>query len=291
MGTARGKLGEVVMYRANGEQISRVRVRKIANPRTSAQMIQRAFLSTVTKAYSHLASICDHSFESESGVMKNMSRFTKVNIDKMRAAFVRANEQWRNNARYNGKDAMKALINEYIISEGTLPTMMYAKGTDDAFITLFGQGSLGTTPTYQQVVDFLGLRRGDQITIVTIDGVEDNLAEMGELRKNRIILEPASGDMTAPFLQGLKINSPNPRNEVSANVSISVESGNLAIDPATDFLAYSVIASRYENNKWRRSSQVLDYSANVPASPTLGEAVDSWEKAVTSSLYLNQAES
>lgn len=289
MGTARGKLGEVVMYRANGEQISRVRVRKIANPRSEAQMIQRTFLSTVTKAYSHLSSICDHSFESENGVMKNMARFTKANIDKFRGAFLRANEQWRNNARYNGKDVMLPMFNEYIVSEGTMPVMTYVKGDSDAFFTLAGSGSLSTAPTYADMAQYLGLEKGDQVTIMTLEGVEDNLSAMGELRKHRFILEPSSGEMSTPFLNAGKINLPSSRNENVTNVSFSIDDGDLVVDTGSELFGLAVIASRYENGKWRRSTQTLLVSGLVPATPTLGEAVNSWDTSVTSSLYLNQA--
>ena len=62
-GMARGKVGDVVFSRANGEQISRVRNRHPRNPRTNAQLFQRAIMATVVQAYSAGKEIFDHAFQ------------------------------------------------------------------------------------------------------------------------------------------------------------------------------------------------------------------------------------
>lgn len=62
-GMARGKVGDVVFSRANGEQISRVRNRHPRNPRTNAQLYQRAIMATVVQAYSAGKEIFDHAFQ------------------------------------------------------------------------------------------------------------------------------------------------------------------------------------------------------------------------------------
>lgn len=50
LGTASGKLGDVVMYRSNGKQVSRVKVTP-KNPRSYAQMAQRVRMAGVTALY------------------------------------------------------------------------------------------------------------------------------------------------------------------------------------------------------------------------------------------------
>ena len=62
-GQVRGKLGGMVMYRANGEQISRAKAASVKNPKTTGQMIQRMLFGTVAAAYARMKSITDHSFE------------------------------------------------------------------------------------------------------------------------------------------------------------------------------------------------------------------------------------
>lgn len=291
MGTARGKIGEVVMYRKNGEQISRVRVRKIGNPRSTAQMVQRTFMATTSRAYSRIQAICDHSFEGYNGSLENMSRFTRLNIDKFKEQFNNSPSTWRNNSHFNGKDDSTPLVNDYIISEGTLQPLTYLYDNAENALQLVGAGTLAETPTYQQVVDYLGVNKGDQITVMYAGAGDPYDARMMDFKYARIILEPSDGDMTSPFLLNGNVNKPNIKNTGSISNSISVTDGMLNFLLKAEAVGVAAILSRYENKVWRRSTQQILVAQNVPATPTLGEAVDSWEQAATSSLYLNQAES
>ena len=62
-GMARGKVGDVVFSRLDGQQITRVRNRNPRNPRTNAQLYQRAVMATIMQAYSAGKAIFDHSFQ------------------------------------------------------------------------------------------------------------------------------------------------------------------------------------------------------------------------------------
>lgn len=84
-GMARGKVGDVVFSRLNGQQVSRVRNRNPRNPRTNAQLAQRAIMATVMQAYSAGKSIFDHSFQGESVGAKNMAKFMRENAKKLRS--------------------------------------------------------------------------------------------------------------------------------------------------------------------------------------------------------------
>lgn len=294
MGVARGKVGDLVLYRKNGEQISRVRVRKIGNPRTQAQMIQRIFMATTSRAYSALQAVCDHSFQGKSGVLENMSRFTTLNIAMMKEAYNRAPSNWRGNVNYNTKDETRPVVGSYVISEGTLEPMTYVYDNSDTSIELVGNGQLTATPTYQQVVDYLGVQRGDQITFVHASVVEESdeaTSIMGDVRMQRIILEPNDGDMTSPFIVGGAVNKPNPKNTGNLIEAWAIMEGALKGQFFKEAAAWSVILSRYDNKTWKRSPQTLDYNTALPNNLTLGNALDSWEQAASSSLYLNQAES
>lgn len=291
MGVARGKVGDLVLYRKNGEQISRVRVRKIGNPRSQAQMVQRVFMATTSRAYSKLQAICDHSFEGQNGVLRNMSRFTRLNIDLFNGQFKNSPTTWRSNAHFNGKNDSTPFVNEYVISEGTLPQLVFLYDANEQMIQLSGNGTLATTPTYQQVVDYLGVNQGDQITILRTTSGDEFNAKMMDFDYARIILEPSDGDMTSPFLASGQINKPNAKNQGKIWGSVSASEGMLSFLLDRESNAVSAILSRYENKVWRRSTQTLLVVQNVPALPTLGEAVDSWEQAASSSQYLNQAES
>lgn len=63
LGFNRGKLGEIVFKRQNGQSIQVPRVRSPKNPRTDAQTIQRVCFASASKMAQHLRGIVDHSFQ------------------------------------------------------------------------------------------------------------------------------------------------------------------------------------------------------------------------------------
>lgn len=85
LGLGRGKVGDVVFYRKNGEQISRVRNRSVRNPNTDGQLYQRAIMATVSKAYQAGSAIFDHSFEGVSVGAHCQSRFMELNCNLLRS--------------------------------------------------------------------------------------------------------------------------------------------------------------------------------------------------------------
>lgn len=78
LGTAARSVGDVVMYRREGSQVSRVRVRKIANPKTDAQCKQRAIMAAVVKFYQPLASVLERSWQGLS-TTKSYAKFLAYN--------------------------------------------------------------------------------------------------------------------------------------------------------------------------------------------------------------------
>lgn len=88
LGQSRGKIGDVVFTRMNGEQIARPRVRHPRNPQTNKQLYQRAIMATVMQAYSSGIEIFDHSFEGKAVGAENQRYFMKINAKKLRADIV-----------------------------------------------------------------------------------------------------------------------------------------------------------------------------------------------------------
>lgn len=85
-GMARGKVGDVVFSRANGEQISRVRNRHPYNPRTNSQLYQRAIMATIVQAYAAGKAIFDHSFQGYAVGAQNQRKFISENAKALREA-------------------------------------------------------------------------------------------------------------------------------------------------------------------------------------------------------------
>lgn len=318
LGYARGKVGDVVFTRADGEQITRARNRSPKNPRTPRQGVQRSILKTVSQAYSTLAAICDHSFEGYQTGTPNQSRFSRVNIDALRTLVtdnVNLSDDQSILTSQEGNFAMALqqlpVVNEYIVSEGSLGSLVCGAGSSGVSLQFndalpIDPDTQTVNPSYADIVSALGVERGDQLTfcwVIGNDEEEVNEGLMTGFMFSRVILEPSSGDMTAKFLtSGGDINLPNESN--AGSIYITFSGGASAIFAPSDadwsqsgeprvILAATVILSRRYAGTWRRSNQrlVLNAAIGQPRySWYLGDSVQSFmDTPAGSSLYLNQA--
>lgn len=82
---AHGSLGDIVLSRLNGIQVSRVRNRTPRNPRTAKQLYQRAIMATVMRAYTAGSEILDHSFERYTRGAECQHRFFHRNCANLRS--------------------------------------------------------------------------------------------------------------------------------------------------------------------------------------------------------------
>lgn len=308
LGFARGKVGDVVFTRADGEQVTRVRNRNPKNPKTCRQGVQRSILKTISQMYSVLSPICDHSFEGYSQGTPNQSRFSQLNIDMLRTRVLENVNLKDDNdilaaTITNFSPALISLpvINEYQVSEGSLNVMAYRLNSHHPELKATG---LTGNSTYQDFVDALGIERGDQLTFLWLYGNEndDNMAGLVTgFEYSRVVMEPSSGDMSAKFLSGHDVNMPNAANIGRLYLDFG-EQDWLTYDPGAGApssgdkvcIATAVILSRHFGASWRRSKQNLvvfvNQTTTLQAWP-LGDAVNSFlAPEASSSLYLNQAE-
>lgn len=319
LGTASGKVGDVVFSRQDGEQIARVRNRSPKNPQTPLQMAQRVIMSTVGKAYSLMAPIADHAFQGRAEGTQCQSRFTELNVALLRRAAAEALNDGSAEAiitsqasNFNGKGDSLPALNPYIISEGSLPSPRLQNTAGGIGIRLGIQTSPSAV-TYGDIINALGAQRGDQLTIVLLTtdqseaGVDAGVAN--GFHFCRIILDPSEGDLTTPFLQtpgsgdtNYYVNMPNAKNEGSVNFEIGSGTGEDILITKVDGIGYSqtqyaegavgAILSRKSGDLWQRSTSALIlYTAGFDTQiHYLGDAVLSYMSDAGSSLYLNQAE-
>lgn len=319
LGLARGSVGDVTFYRRNAQQISRVRVRKVKNPQSNAQMWQRAINHTAVEAYSVLKSICDHSYQGISYGSASYSKFLSLNMDMLRREAGNTIQQQSGQRAYcpfgfKGISAMP-----YIISQGSI------NGADATFTAQTGEDtfeavSLGQLPnvqvlnfTYRMMADLLHAQQGDQITILRIPnpalaGFEDE--PLGRnLMVARVILDPSSGDFeTEPFFDpagqgapagvGYYVNSPNIRNEGNFVFATGGATGNELFASVgafeNDNIGFAFVTSRQsEDGTWLRSNAVFLYNPLYRENGyTLKQASDlgQIDLYVENDKYLNNAE-
>lgn len=259
LGTAARSVGDVVMYRREGSQVSRVRVRKIANPKTKAQCRQRAYMAPIPKFFSPLAVVLERSFEGLSKA-KSYAKFIKVNADKARA------NDWLL------PKGIGFFPLTYQLSQGTLPSVLYIYTTEAPGINI-QVGTLAETLTTvgqlsQAFVD-AGYLNGDVVTIIGISNITGTQNYFPKTIQFEI--DTASTAQIGTLTKtGLKIVS-------SATRIITV------MDDLNSIVGGAVIVSRFENDKWRRSTQSLVVSAltleSIATSDYKAAAIESYSAA------------
>lgn len=180
LGMARKKIGDVVFYRANGEQISRARNRAPKNPRSEKQSVQRMVLATASKTLAALAGLYDHSFEGVQVGIKSRQHAQRLLMEGYRgyaAAFFNGSGGITE-TRYVFaiKGAPIAAIYEGMpLSRGRLSMNTYSildnnqdpSATSGRISLASALGaSITTQAEYAAELAKLGLEPGDQLTVV-----------------------------------------------------------------------------------------------------------------------------
>ena len=167
LGMARGKVGDVVFYRADGQQLSRVRNRNPRNPRTNAQLFQRAIMATVVQAYTAGKAIFDHSFQGYSVGAQNQREFLKRNAKLLREAIaVDINTPLPTNLQKGlvvAPGVSTPVPFAYEISSGTYQQTLFTEGDLGTAYRLPGSNAGETAKAYFERV---GLIVGDIYTFV-----------------------------------------------------------------------------------------------------------------------------
>lgn len=213
-GMARGAVGDVVFSRANGVQVSRVRNRNPRNPRSDSQLVNRTILSTLSKAYSALRVIADHSYEGFSTGIQSQSEFMRQNQRVLRQLVEDAGGNAGSFAPKNGGSLISVTGHPYVVSRGSLGDIALRLVMNDN--TDFGSVPLGVflhqytpsaqlTITYGDVLSSLGLRLGDQLTVARLVFSDETDVRTARWIFNRIVFSPSDayddGDkLQAPFI-------------------------------------------------------------------------------------------
>lgn len=289
LGFGRGKVGDVVFSRTNGEQVTRARNRAPRNPQTPLQLLQRVVMKTNASAYSLMQDICDHSFQGCDKGTPNQSEFVRANVRLMREQLATiinsgsaADILTSDEANFSMRGQSTVCLNPYLISDGSIqPSSIFKvelSGTGASTNMNFVINLLMTTHmvedittlTYADMCDVIGCEPGDQITLcwLTTDDTANALepSTANSFGYCRFIMSPADGDMTKAFFGALSegsypINDPNPKNEMGNytfyNVSGKIFVQDFRYDAASGatntIAAAGIIISRKVGEVWQRS--------------------------------------
>lgn len=249
LGTAKNSVGDVVMYRREGAQITRVRVRNVKNPKTNAQSFQRAIMAPIAKFYSPLSVVLERSFEGLSKA-KSHNKFNQVNANLARK------NKW---ALPKGTGFFPL---PYQLSQGTLPAVNY--DAEGAFmVTVTGvTKDTSTIAALSTALVGAGYKQGDVVTIIAITVIKS-----GSTVKEAV-----------PHSLQFAIDTKSEESFADAFGSNVVfdNQGNQLIIPMineTPVLAGAVIVSRFDGTMWRRSTQSLVVDSTIISQVTDAAAV------------------
>lgn len=307
LGHARGKVGDLVFSRTNGQQVVRAKASQVKNPQTQAQMIQRIIMATVLQAYSKMSAITDHSFEGVKPGQDSMSVFMRKNIKRLRqrvADAVANGQSLLDIYAFTPVGAGTYAPNSFIVSTGSLPTITPQIQSSKVKNLMSVNGE-----TYADVISYYGLQRGDQLTFIEMEYSTDTAGDPS-FNFARVILDPRNADGTeAPLSTNLcnvetgTINLPSERNEGEIKCEmISNAQGIIGMEyslGATNrtILGTAIIVSRKgEDGNWKRSNAALvvdnDALMTTDYYYSLGECLDFLTEGDISGLnsrYLNNA--
>ena len=169
LGMGRGSVGDVTFYRADGQQLARARNRSPRNPRSDAQLFQRAIMATVVQTYSAGKEIFDHSFEGFSVGAGNQREFIKRNADMLRSLVasdintpLTTNNQL---ARVTAPGVAVPVPNPWVISRGSYPQNLWSFSSTTEAWAMPGTTTDETVAAYAAR---MGLIAGDIYTLVVL---------------------------------------------------------------------------------------------------------------------------
>lgn len=167
VGSAKGKVGNLVLYTRMGSQITRAYQSSVKNPKTSGQMLQRAKFSNAVKFYQKAVQhFFKFAFQDQKQTETAFNAFMRHNVD--RACLLRKDEV---------NDPYFPAFGRWQMSQGSLAAPMVPKFTD-ANALFANTGIKGTEKTVADLSSILigqGYHVGDIITFVCISSLVNSV--------------------------------------------------------------------------------------------------------------------
>ena len=174
LGFGRGSVGDTVLYRAYGEQITRARNRNPKNPKSAKQAVQRMVLATSSKMAAAFDPIVNHSFEGVAVGADSLRLFRKLAMARLRsAAAVYLNDPTVVSvpADFAIKGApIVGAVGELQISRGSLTLNSFYADDAGGGLNLRAalSQSFSTQSDYVAELAKMGIEPGDQLTFVML---------------------------------------------------------------------------------------------------------------------------
>lgn len=297
-----------------GQQITKDRVTRISNPRSEAQMNQRALIPVVAASRAALKGLVDHSFEGVAYGDQSLKMFSSLNL---KAGAL-------NVASYPPNGYSNPGFANLIVSRGTISvdfTIQHSGGP--SILAMYPTSAEAMThKAYDAGAPAAGLLRelatwaaeaggvsifepGTQLTFLTL--IQDgSLAEpkvaLSSFIIDRILfpgantlntqLEDVNGPWKIKDTVAQNANSFTLTNSQGDELYMYLDHGYISIQvtPGSNKMAIgmAVIVSKYVNNQWRRNNARIVLTSDPTPVYTYAQWRATYEKTGASAKYLNQ---
>lgn len=280
-GMGRGKLGDTVFYRQNGSQMFRVRNRIVKNPKSTGQQIQRSLMATITKAYSQLQIICNHSFENVAYGAASQSYFVKKNLDLLRKAALTYTE---NNLSGIGEYNMPYIVapgsvatvcpNKLMVSEGSLMQDAFTIGGGIEGDPLSITASVGSKATAKTFLDAIGKRMYTLVLVRAKSPIVGTRTDkqgtalwsteviFSRIRRNDVQISEEDAVKTLDVIKDGISKYLTIETNMNANDDAYGWYADGVASYSSEDIACCVIASDWNGRKWLRSTESLFVNLN-----------------------------
>lgn len=222
LGTARGRIGSVVLYRIRGQEMARSYVSRVANPRTWGQAVSRVIAKTSYVAYSTLLPLCRQSWQGVDEGTPSQSAYHRRNYrllrDRVAASIAAGRDAVLEDAtaNYNSMSDHIMLLNPLMVSDGGLSSLGVAV-TENGLL-LKSSTALAADASYQAVCNACGILAWDSIDVLMLQASPGGMVTRCEVC--RIVMHPETGDMGTKFAMDGQVNSPNSGNSGLCSVTL-----------------------------------------------------------------------
>lgn len=244
-GHARGKLGQIVLSTVKGQQVARAWQPKVANPRTTAQQIQRAKFANAVKFYRRATSnLFKFAYEDKRKTESDYNAFMRHNVDRSiilarstydNIAFPAIGYYWQMSAGSLGElSPVQSLGDNSSIRLSTIPLT----GEKNAEEISISDASLA-------FINEFGAKHGDFVTFVTVKSGVDSINYDAVVAPQWSIaqIQIDVNDLENKLLTVLNSQAPN------LGVTISkVTDNNIIQVSSSTAIWFAIIVSRVTSN-------------------------------------------
>lgn len=299
-----------------GQQITKDRVSRVSNPRTNAQMAQRALIPIVAAARSALNRLVDHSFEGIAYGEQSLKMFSSLNLKAGALKVKSYSPNGYSNPGFANLIVSRGSINEdfddmvggrysatasYSTSAETMEHSAY-HGADPA------TGLLREIAAWADGLGDLGIcNPGTQLTFLTLiqDGATtEPKAALSAFYISRILfpgdntlntqLADVNGSWWIKDSVAQNANTFTLTNSQNDEIEVKLDGGQLkfTVTPGGPKLVrgLAVIVSRYVNNQWKRNNARIVLTSDPEPIYTYAQWRATYEKTGASAKFLNQGD-